>query len=252
MQFVKSEQDDGVLVATFHRGKANAMNRAMLGEVRELIQHAADDENVRALVIGSHSTAFFCSGFDVGEVFRYDGVQMRAFFSDFVDIYEGIQKMSKGVVAAVSGHAYAGGAVLAVATDWRVMSQDPCGFALNEVNLGVILPPGVTRMVAHLLGAGYARQMLLSGEPIGPEEALRIGLVHELAPASEVLTRAIARAHEFARKPPAAFAAIKQKLLAIMDSDGGSDRHRLDTFVQQWDSAEGQAAREAILLRMNR
>ena len=160
--------------------------------------------------------------------------------------------MPKGVVAAVSGHAYAGGAVLAVSCDWRIMAEGPYGFALNEVNLGVILPLGITRMVVNLLGAGYARQLLLSGDPVSPVDALRIGLVHELAPPEEVLERAVARAQQFATKPPNAFAAIKHKLRYLAESEGESDRDRLDAFIEQWDSEEGQAARQAILESMNR
>ena len=252
MACITTERDGGVLIATLSRGKANALDAETLQALHAVVQRVTEDDEIRALVVASGSPRFFSTGFDVGEVFRYDGNQMRSFFSTFIDVYEGLQAMPKGVVAAVSGHAYAGGAVLALACDWQIMTDAPCGFALNEVDVGVILPPGITRLVVNRLGTGYARQLLLSGEPASPTDALRIGLVNELAAPDEVLPRAVSRAQCFASKPPAAFAAIKTKLRNLTGDDGSSDRDRLDPFIAQWESAEGRAARQAILEAMQR
>jgi len=79
----------------------------------------------------------------VKEVFQYGREDMTEFFGSFMDLYEGIFRLPKPVVAAVSGHSVAGGSVLALACDERVMAEGPFQFALNEVNLGVVLPPGV-------------------------------------------------------------------------------------------------------------
>ena len=250
MALISSVRDGRVLIATLSHGTANAINNELLQELRGLVRDVSGETSLRALVLASHSSRFFSTGFDVGEVFRYDGKQMRQFFGTFIDVYEGIQAMPKGVVAAVTGHAYAGGAILALACDWQIMTDMPCGFALNEVDVGVNLPPGITRMVVNRIGTGYARQLLLSGDPVSPLEALRIGLVHELAPSSEVLSRAVSRAQQFASKPPSAFAAIKDKLGNQAPAGVDSDRERLDAFIAQWESPEGRAARQALLETM--
>ena len=76
----------------------------MLEQLHRLVQQVAADDDIRALVLSGGASRFFSAGFDVGEVFRYDGGEMRSFFGKFIDVYEGIQELPKGVVAAVSGH----------------------------------------------------------------------------------------------------------------------------------------------------
>ena len=168
MGFIQTERDGHVLVSRLAHGKANTLNTELLEELHSLVQDVAENSDIRGMVLASDVPRFFSAGFDVGQVFRYDGKEMRSFFGKFIDVYQGLHRLPKGVVAAVTGHAYAGGAVLALACDWRVMTDGPSGFALNEVNVGISLPTGIARMVANLLGAGYSRQMLLMGDPVGP------------------------------------------------------------------------------------
>src|SRR5206468_4390248 len=123
-----------------------------------------------------------------------------------------LSRLPKPVVAAVSGHAFAGGAALALACDFRIMAEGEFGLALNAINLGIILPPRLIRLVVDAIGAGYAREMLLAGESFTPERALQTGLVSELAPPDKVRERAIARARTLAEKPAAAYRALKRLL----------------------------------------
>jgi 3,2-trans-enoyl-CoA isomerase len=115
------------------------------------------------LVLASDRPNFFSAGFDVKEVFQYDREAMTSFFGAFMDLHETMFRLPKPVVAALSGHTVAGGAVLALACDIRVMAQGPFRFALNEVNLGIILPPGIVRMAVDAIGIRHARELFLSG-----------------------------------------------------------------------------------------
>src|SRR5262249_19605191 len=142
MEFVKSERDGKLLVVTISRGKANALNSAVVEELHLVLDDAEESADVRGVVVASDRPKFFSAGFDVVEVFSYDRETMRVFFGRFMDLYERMLRFPKPVVAAVTGHAYAGGAVLALACDARVMSRGDFGFALNEINLGIVLPPG--------------------------------------------------------------------------------------------------------------
>jgi enoyl-CoA hydratase/carnithine racemase len=252
VEYIQTLRDRHVLVARLSHGKANTLTTAVLQELDLLIEQVAEDDDLRSLVLASDVAGFFSAGFDIGQVFRYDGEEMQTFFGKFIDVYEGLQRLPKVVVAAVTGHAYAGGAVLAIASDWRVMTDGPSGFALNEVKIGISMPPGIARMVVNLLGAGYARQMLLLGDPLGPEDAFRVGLVNELAPQNEVLDRSIARAHQFAENPPATLAAIKHQLGEVTGMSGQSDRDLLDAFIAEWDTDESRSARRTLLESMAR
>src|SRR5438128_510918 len=164
---IRTEITGGLLVVTLARGKANALNAAMLDELHVALKQAQAPE-VRGLVLASDRPKFFSSGFDVTEVFQYGREAMTSYFGSFMDLYEGLFRLEKPVVGALSGHAVAGGAVLALACDVRVMADGPFRFALNEVNLGIVLPPGIIRMAVDALGPRHARELFLGGETIAP------------------------------------------------------------------------------------
>ena len=214
MTSIRAEKADGLLIVTMSRGKANALNAAMVDELNSVfVQSYLHD--VRGVVLASDCSKFFSSGFDVKEVFQYDRDAMTSFFGAFMDLYETLLYLPKPVVGALSGHTVAGGAVLALACDVCVMAEGPFRFALNELNLGIALPPGIIRMAVDAVGARHARELFLDGETLAPSRALEIGLVSELAEPDQVLDRAIARARALAAKPAVAFGLIKQALIEV-------------------------------------
>ena len=247
MTSIRTENLDGLLVVTLSRGVANPINAAMLGELHSALAQARS-QDVRGLVLASDRPKFFSAGFDVKEVFQYGREEMTSFFGSFMDLYEGLFRFPKPVVAAVSGHTVAGGAVLALACDVRVMAEGPFQFALNEVNLGVVLPAGVVRMAVDAIGSHHARELFLGGEALTPQRALEIGLASELAPPEKTLERAVARARALSEKPAAAFRAIKQTLLDVCGhAPDGGDRRHLSRFVELWFSAESVQRRQALI-----
>ena len=166
------------------------------------------------------------SGFDIREVFAYDRDGMTAFFGRFIDLYESLFHFPKPVVAALSGHTFAGGAILAIACDFRIMAEGDFGFALNEINLGLSLSPTMRRMLVNAVGPVHAREVMLVGEPLTPARALEIGLARELAPAGQVRDRAIACARFLAKKPPAAYGQMKRSLREFGGPRGHARRPR--------------------------
>jgi enoyl-CoA hydratase len=253
MPDIKLERDGRVLVATMCRGKANALNSALVEELHAVLQTAADDHSVGALLIASANPKLFCAGLDVGEVFAYDEPAMRRFFGRFVALLDSLRGLPKPVVAAVSGHAYAGGALIALASDFRVMSEGEFGFALNEVDLGLVLPAEATRWIAPILGT-TTRDVLLGGSAIFPRRALEIGLALDVVPASVVRDRAIALARTLAEKPPIAFAAIKRGIVEAQGGvpDAAAQQAFVDEFMQYWNGPESTARRQALIASMMR
>jgi enoyl-CoA hydratase/carnithine racemase len=247
MTDIRTENVDGLLIATMSRGKANALNVAMVGELNAALAQARD-ASIRGLVIASDRPKFFSAGFDAKEVFAYDRAAMTTFFGAFMDLYEGLFRLPKPVVAALAGHTVAGGAILALVSDVRVMADGPYQFALNEVNLGIILPPGLVRIAVDVMGMRQARELFLGGEPMTPARALETGLVSELAAPEKVLERAIVRARALADKPAVAFGAIKQ---SFIDAGGhgpaGSDRQDLGRFIDHWFLPDSVQRRQALI-----
>ncbi len=247
MQGVQCERAGSILVVKLAREKANALNGAMVEALNAAVEDAARNEEIRGLVLTSDLPGIFSTGFDVLETFEYDRETLTIFLSRFIDLYETLYLLPKPVVAGISGQAYAGGAMLAIAADFRIMARGNYGIALNEVNIGLPLPPGFLRILAAAVGIGHAREVVLSGEAADPERALAIGLVNELADPGRVKQRAIDRCSDLARKPAAAFAADKRLLREI----GGrwatdSDRSVLDQFISSWFSPEAEALRSAL------
>jgi Delta3-Delta2-enoyl-CoA isomerase len=251
MEHLQSERDGDLSILTLARGKANALNYALIEELCGAVAAAGADESVRGLVLASGLPRFFSSGFDIREVFSYDREGMAAFFGRFIDLYESLYRFPKPVVAALSGHTFAGGAILAIACDFRIMADGDFGFALNEINLGLAASPTMCRMLADAVGLTYGREILMFGAPLTPARAREIGLVRELAPAEQVRERAIACARSLAAKPPGAYREMKR---ALRESGGRADTHTdratISQFLDMWFSAEAQEARRAIAARV--
>jgi len=251
MEHIQCERAGELSILTMSRGKANALNLALVEELYGAVAAAAAESSVRGLVLASDRPRFFSSGFDIREVFTYDRDGMAAFFGRFIDLYESLYRFPKPVVAALSGHTFAGGAILAVACDFRIMAEGDFGFALNEINLGLAVTPNIRGMLTDAVGMARGREVLLFGEPLTPARALEIGLVRELAPAAQVRDRAIASARSLAAKPPAAYREIKR---ALRESGGREDTHTdratLGQFLDMWFSAEAQDARRAVASKL--
>lgn len=253
MDHIKTEIDDGLLIVTMSRGKANALNSPMVDELQAAIEDARSNGGVRGVVLASDRAKFFSGGFDVMEVFQYEREAMTNFFGRFIDLYEGILRLPKPVVAAINGHVFAGGAVLALACDARLMAEGQFGFALNEVNLGLALPPGMIRMAISAVGISRARELVLEGKTLTSAEAYQLGLVSELAIPEAVRERAVAQARKMADKPPLTFGAIKDSFNQVTGLlSTSSDRQYLAQFIEHWFSPESMRYKQALIESLRR
>jgi len=251
MEFVRIEQNGNLLIVILGRGKANALNRTMIGELAHTIASAESDAAIRGVVLASDRPRFFSSGFDVVEVFGYERDEMRAFFEQFGGLCEAIMRLPKPVVAAVSGHAFAGGAILALASDVRVFAEGEFGFALNEINLGLGLTSAIVRMAVHAVGIQTARELILAGRTFPPARSLETGLAAEVVPVDAVLERAVARARELADKPAGAFGMMKRivaETSGLLPPPGYSHDH--EPFLNQWFSPEAMALKRQLMEAM--
>ncbi len=249
---VKWDRRNGTLVITMRRGKANALNLDLVEQLNTAMDQAARDGTIRGVVLGSDSPGFFSGGFDAREVFQYDRETMALFFCRFMDLYESLYLLPKPTVAAVSGHAFGGGAILAITCDLRVFARGQFGFAFSEINLGLTLPPEVERMAACAVGFQHARSMILTGDPLDPARALEIGLAHALLDPDAVLDGAIARCGALAQKPLAAYAATKQSLRRLAGGSAkGNDKSVLNDFLALWFSDEAASRRQVLLDSLN-
>jgi enoyl-CoA hydratase/carnithine racemase len=253
MEHITTESQEGLLIVTMSRGKANALNGAMVEELSAMVERARSDESVRGVVLASDRPKFFSGGFDVMEVFEFDRETMTEFFGRFIDLYEGLLDLPRPVVAAVSGHAFAGGAVLALGCDSRVMAEGDYGFALNEINLGIVLPPGMIRMAVRAAGARSARELVVEGRTFTPRQSLEAGLASEVVAPEDALEQAVRRARALAEKPPSTYGSVKRLFNEVAGlPPAASDRAALGRFIEHWFSHECVQRRQALIETLKR
>jgi enoyl-CoA hydratase/carnithine racemase len=246
MQHIQLTQSDGVLNIRMARPKANALNSDLVSELRQAIGTAAADPSVRGAILASNVPGIFSAGFDAREIFPYGADEIRTFFANFTELCHAMLDIPKPLVAAVEGHAMAGGAILALSCDLRVFGEGDYGFALNEINLGLVLSPGILQMAVAAVGASAARELALEGFIMSTRRAHEVGLAAELAPGGAALERAEARLRGLMEKPPAAFAGVKRLFRETMIIPVQRELELLDTFVASWMSAESKERRQGL------
>jgi enoyl-CoA hydratase len=198
------ERDGGVLVVTINRPeKLNALNTKTVTELGQVMDEAASDSAVKAIVLTGSGEKSFVAGADINELAVQTPVSGREHARSGQRVFDRIERLGKPVVAAVNGFALGGGCELAMACTLRIAS-DTAKFGQPEINLGLIPGYAGSQRLPRLVGRGRALEMLLTGAQITAEEAHRIGLVNKVVPAASLMTEARALAHTLAGKAPVA------------------------------------------------
>jgi enoyl-CoA hydratase len=204
-----SEEGSGVVLLTADRPPANAMDVTLLGEVVEAVERVASDLP-RALVIAGRP-GFFSAGADLKAIPGYGPTQQREMVTLINMMALGVYQLPCPVVGAITGHAIAGGFVLALCTDLRVASSAG-RYGLTEVKVGVAYPQAAIGVVAAELAPHAARVLALGNELVGAEDCMRLGAFDEVVEPNEVVPRALELARGLAAFPPEVYARTKSGL----------------------------------------
>ncbi len=239
------EKRERVAIITINRPeKRNALNIKTREEGAALLEELRNDTSVGVVVFTGAGDKAFIAGADIGEFEGRSPVdQFRVM--RLPTVFDAIERFPKPVIAAVNGFCLGGGMELALACDIRLASSN-AKFGQPEVNLGIIPGGGGTQRLPRIIGLGHALRLILTGEMITAEDALRFGLVSEIVPPDVLLDRAIAVGELIASKSPVAVAAAKEATRAAM-SLPLEEGLRLETALFQLcfsseDKAEGVRA----------
>lgn len=203
---------EGVALVTMERPAANAEVRAGL---RDAFVQAADDADVRAVVLTGGDRAF-CVGQDLKELlplYESDDPELLGIVAEFNEVATALIELPKPVVAALNGAAAGAGASLAFACDFRIASED-MAFAMAFSKIGLVPDTGSSWTLPRLVGTAKALEMVMLSEPVPAAEALALGLVTRVVPAAAVLDEARALATRLAEGPTVAYGYIKRLLAA--------------------------------------
>jgi enoyl-CoA hydratase len=191
------EKKDQIAYITFNRPKVlNALNRQTVEELADALRDAREDERVRVLILTGAGEKSFVAGADINELAQRTPVDGKEFSLFGQAVFRQLETLGKPSIAAINGFALGGGCELALACSIRIASKT-AKLGQPEVKLGIIPGYGGSQRLARLCGKGIAHELILTGEMISAEEALRIGLVNrvvepaELMPAAEAIAKKI-------------------------------------------------------------
>jgi Delta3-Delta2-enoyl-CoA isomerase len=246
---MRIERNGPVALLRMENGKANAISATLLERLDGLIAQLGD---ARAAVITGQGSAF-CAGLDLPALADLDRATMRGFIRRFDAVMLRIFELPIPLIAAVNGHAVAGGCVLALQADVRIGADREARIGLNETQLGIGLPAPVVETLRWQVPGSSLAPLALEGRLVSPREALQLGLLHELVPEADLLPRALQRAGALAALPPAGLRMVKDSLrkpvaAAARANEDAEAEHWLDT----WFSPESQQKLKETVARLKK
>lgn len=209
MELFHLEQRGELGVLHLHAGSGNALNARVIGALSEGLRQASA-AGLKGLVLTGYER-FFSAGLDLIEVYEYEREQMARFIAEFDQEFQNFFAYPKPIIAAINGAATAGGCILALACDYRVMAENAI-IGLNEIQLGLPLPASALEIARHAIPLQQQPYVFYSGKSFRAEEAAHLGVVHEVVPPAQLLEAALARLRSFTEHPGAACGTLKTML----------------------------------------
>ena len=243
------EHDGGIRELRLARPPVNALDPGLVRTLREAVQ-SAPREGANALVI-SGTPGIFSAGLDVPTLLALEREGMRAFWSEFLGMCAALARSPIPVVAAITGHSPAGGAVIALFCDFRVMAHGAYRIGLNEVQVGLTVPSVIHAALTRLVGAYRAERLLVSGAMLESEAARAVGFVDELADVDHVVARALNWLEELLKLPRQAMSSTRELAradLAALFADPAN--LPLETLLEMWFAPEAQNTLRAMVERL--
>jgi len=237
---------DAVGFITLNRPPANSYEINFMRDLDAAIGAANGDADTKAVILKSASQKFFSAGADV-KAFMANTAAANMEMIRFA--HQALDRMAasgKVFIAAINGHALGGGLEMALACDLRFAAEGTYKIGLPEVTLGLLPGNGGTQRLPRLIGANRALEMMITGETVGPEEALRLGLVNRLFPVDKLIEETEACARKLAAGATVAIGRIKQAVYRGMSmnlSDAlALERQLIEPLFDSEDAQEGFAA----------
>jgi enoyl-CoA hydratase/carnithine racemase len=238
---VRIERQGRLAVLRLDKARGNAIDEPLVEALARAAAEVAADADVRGVLLASAHPRLFCPGLDLVALAGYDRASMERFMGAFAVAIWALYGLPKPVVAAVGGAAVAGGCILALTADHRVLKRGaPIG--LNEVRIGVPLPWSVTRLLRATVHAPALSRVALLGRNFTDAEAIHLGLADEVAEAEGFEATCLARLEEYADKDPRALATTKAWLReSVLAEMIGHESERVGAFLDGWFSDGTQA-----------
>ena len=247
------ERSDSVAVLRMSRDVTNALDPDLVRGLSESLGRIGRDPSLRALVLTSANDKFFSIGFDIPSLYPMGPDEFTVFYRSFNRLCIDLYSSQKPTVAALTGHAVAGGGILASCCDYRIIAEGHRLMGVNEVKLGVPMPYPADRIIRDLLGGRTARNVMDAGDFYPPEELLRMGWVDRVLPLADVIPKSIERALELGSLAPEGFSGIKRNRTEPVVAQVLSRLEEKErSFVDAWFSDAARARLEDAMTAFKR
>jgi len=234
-----------------NRPPVNALTSELIVALRQAIE-TAPQQGIRALVL-SGSPGRFSGGLDVPFLLTLNRPAIAAVWRELYALLKALAASPIPIAAAITGHAPAGGTVLALFCDCRVMAAGDFKLGLNEVQVGLPLPPVILAALRRLVGPRQAERLAVSGLLISPQEALEVGVIDEVAPADQVIERALEWCKSRLALPAEAMAVTRREaradLVEVFERDFDAE---LQKVTAAWWHPETQSTLRALAEKLGK
>ncbi|EAY27411.1 enoyl-CoA hydratase/isomerase family protein [Microscilla marina] len=252
METLQTTLKNGYAIVTLDRGRANAMNAQMVTELRQIIKEYSEDTKVGGVILNGKEN-FFSAGLDVIELYNYDSEEIKAFWESFFGMIYEMAAFRKPLVAAITGHSPAGGCVLAVCCDYRVMAEGKYQIGLNEVPVGILINESISSLYAMWLGERRAYQFLMEGKLLNVQEAAEYGLVDEVVAPEKVLETAEAKMQQYLQFGKDVWQTSKLLLrYEVLDRIKRQEEAKLEATLNQWWNPATRQVLEQMIARLTK
>ena len=240
---------DSILEIRLDRPPVNALDPELVSAMRNAFVQAPA-EGARAIVL-SGRTGLFSGGLDVPALLQLDRAGMTLFWQSFIGLLAAIGRCPVPVVAAITGHSPAGGAVLSLYCDYRVMARGNYRIGLNEVQVGLAVPETIQYALKRLVGPHRAERLMVAGAMLESEEALKVGFVDELADVDFVVARALEWCRAHLALPHEALSETRRMARRDLHEElYRAEKTAVDPFLDRWFSDESQSVLRALVAKL--
>lgn len=222
MNLVSIESHEHANIIRLNNGPTNSLTAKLVAELAEALAHASQDDKGLVLAGGEK---FFSIGLDLPQVLNFDRPAMEDYWRRFEQLQLDLLTMDVPTACAIRGHATAGGMILSLTTDLRLVAEGKTLMGLNELHIGIMVPYLTHLMLEHRLGTQKAIDMEYSGRFISPDVAKKLGYAEEVLPSDQVEQRALELVSKMAQIPRKAFIGskdgitrfIQERFMALRD-----------------------------------
>jgi enoyl-CoA hydratase/carnithine racemase len=238
-KIIRIEHHNKVAIVKLDRNVTNALNLELVTKLDETLHKVKKDSNIHSLVLTSSNEKFFSIGFDIPQLFEFSKDDFQVFYKAFNRLCMNLYTFPKLTIAAITGHAVAGGCILVLCCDYRFIAEGKKKMGLNEIKLGVPIPYPVDCILRQIVGFRIAREIMDTGEFYESEKLLQMGMVDLILPLDQLLLKSIERAKMLGALSQDAFAMIKRNRVEMVEAQILTKlKEKEKLFLECWYSDE--------------